>query len=72
MKVNIKLMEKGVFKDAMFGMFEFDFSYIYFLENHTMLHKWVALSNPASEDFSAVSGYIKLSISIYGAGDEPV
>jgi hypothetical protein len=39
-------MHKGVFKDAMIGMYEFDVSYIYFMKEHTMFHKWIAMSNP--------------------------
>ena len=70
-KVGIKLMEKGVFKEAIFGIFEFDFSYIYNMELHTMFHKWVALNNPAGEDFSAVAAFLKLSVSIHGADDKP-
>ena len=32
----------------------------------------MALNNPAGEDFSAVSAYLKLSVSIHGADDKPV
>ena len=64
-------MEKGVFKEAIFGLFEFDFSYVYNMENHTMFHQWVALNNPAGEDFAAVSAFLKLSVSIHGADDKP-
>ena len=28
-KIGVRLMEKGAFKDATFGLFEFDFSYVY-------------------------------------------
>lgn len=37
-----------------------------------MLHKWIALSNPASENFNEVTGYLKLSISVAASGDEQV
>jgi hypothetical protein len=37
-KISIKLMEKGVFKEAIFGLFEFDFSYVYNMEDRTMFH----------------------------------
>jgi hypothetical protein len=71
-KIGVKLMEKGVFKDATFGLFEFDFSYIYNMDDHTMFHQWVALNNPAGEDFSSVSAFLKISVSIHGADDKPV
>ena len=32
MKIKVKLLEKGVFKNTVIGLFEFDFSYIYFME----------------------------------------
>lgn len=65
-------MDKGYFKDAMIGMYEFDMAYIYFMPQHLLLHKWVALSNPASPDFNEVTGYLKLSISVACTGDEQV
>ena len=71
-KISIRLMEKGVFKEAVFGLFEFDFSYVYNMEDRTMFHQWVALNNPASADFSAVAAFLKLSVSIHGADDKPI
>jgi hypothetical protein len=71
-KITIKLMDKGYFKDAMIGMYEFDVAYVYFMDKHLMLHKWVALSNPSSPDFNEVTGYLKLSISVACTGDEQV
>jgi hypothetical protein len=65
-------MDKGYFKDAMIGMYEFDMAYIYFMPQHLLLHQWVALSNPASPDFNEVTGYLKLSISVACTGDEQV
>lgn len=65
-------MDKGYFKDALIGMFEFDVAFIYFMKEHSLLHKWVALSNPASPDFSEVCGYLKLSISVAATGDEQI
>lgn len=71
-KISLKLCEKSMFKNAVIGMYEFDFSYIYFMKDHTLKHAWVALSNPESEDFSQVAGFFKLSISITGEGDKPI
>ena len=36
------------------------------------MHKWIALQNPNSENFNEVSGYLKLSITVAGAGDEQI
>ena len=62
MKISIKVMEKGIWKNAIVGAFEVDFQFIYFMDNNLYEHKWVALTNPASEDYSSVAGFLKLSI----------
>ena len=62
-------MDKGLFKDVLIGEFEFDLSFIYFMKDHVMLHKWLALSNPHG-DFSAIAAYLKVSISVSCQGDE--
>lgn len=71
-KIKIKLMDKGFFKDVLLGEFEFDMSYIYFMKDHVLLHKWLALSNPNAENFSEIAAYLKVSISVSAAGDEQV
>ena len=68
--MSIRLNDKGFLKDALIGMFEFDVAYIYFMEEHSMLHKWICLSNPLSENFDEVTGYMKLSISVAATGDK--
>lgn len=47
-------------------------AYIYFMKDHALLHKWLALSNPNSENFNEVAGYLKLSISVSTSGDEQI
>lgn len=37
------------------------------MANHAMEHMWVAISNPNSEDYSSVAGFVKISVSIHGA-----
>lgn len=71
-KIVIKLLDKGYFKDALIGYYEFDLSYIYKMPNHSLLHKWIILSNPESENYSEVTAQLKLSITICGEGDESV
>ena len=65
-------MNKGIFRDEMIGIYEFDMTKIYYREKHAMHNQWIALCNPESDDFSAVSGYLKLSIAVQGPGDEQV
>lgn len=71
-KITIKLMDKGLFKDALIGMFEFDLSFIYLKEKHVLFHKWLALNNPGGENFAEICGYVKVSISVAASGDEQV
>lgn len=37
-----------------------------------MQHQWLALSNPEGKDFNEITGYLKISISIAGPGDDQV
>jgi len=72
-KVEIKLMDKGFFKDVLIGYYEFDLNYLYQQENHAMLHKWIIMSNPEDEsNFGDVTAQLKISITVTGAGDESV
>ncbi len=65
-------MDKGWFKDALIGYYEFDLSYLYQQPDHALLHKWIILSNPESENFGEVTAQLKISITICGEGDEQV
>lgn len=47
-------------------------TYIYFMKDHALMHKWLALSNPNSEVFNEVAGYLKISITIAATGDEQI
>jgi hypothetical protein len=65
-------MDKGYFKDALIGYYEFDIAYIYFMDKHSMLHKTLAISDPTSENYNEITAYLKISISIAATGDEQV
>lgn len=71
-KITIKLLDKGFIKDALIGYYEFDLSYIYQMADHSLMHKWIILSNPESENYGEVTAQLKLSITICGEGDEQV
>ena len=71
-KIEVKLMDKGFFKDALVGYYEFDLTQIYGREDHALMHKWIVMTNPEGEEFGKVTAYLKLSITICGAGDEQV
>ena len=55
-----------------FGIYEFDFEYIYNSKNHCIKNLWIALANPESKDITKVNGYLKLSISVLNSNDERV
>jgi hypothetical protein len=42
------------------------------MKDHSLLHKWLALSNPAAENFNEVAAYLKLSISVSTRGDKQI
>lgn len=69
-KISIKLMDKGLFKKEMIGMFEFDLSFIYLKDGHVLEHKWLALNNPGADNFAEIMGYVKVSIEVTATGDE--
>jgi hypothetical protein len=56
----------------MIGYYEFDMNWIYLRPDHALLHKWVVMSDPTSEDFSAVTAYFKCSITVIGVGDNNI
>ena len=69
-KLTIRLLDKGLFKDALIGLYEFDLSYIYLKDNHCIEHKWLALNNPGDENYMEICGYVKVSICVTATGDE--
>ena len=68
----MRVLDKGFFKDAVIGAYDFDVAFVYFMAKHTLLHRWIALSNPESPAFNEVTGYLKLSISVTTKGDETI
>ena len=71
-KICIKMNDQRMFKDAVIGMYEVDLSYIYFQDKHSIFKQWVGLSNPSVKNFNEISGYLKISASMVGPGDEQV
>ncbi len=65
-------MDKGFFKESLIGFYEFDIAWVYFQQKHSLMHKWIAMSNPESANFNEVAGYLKLSISVSTVGDEQI
>ena len=70
--ISIRVMNKGIFRDELVGMYEFDMTAVYFKEKHAIQHQWIALFNPEGEDFSDITGNLRISIAVQGPGDEQV
>lgn len=70
--ITIRVLNKGLFRDELIGRYDFDITSVYFREKHCIQHQWIALFNPEGENFSDISGYLLVSISVQGPGDEQV
>lgn len=70
--VEIRLTDKGFFRDRLVGSFEIDVAQIYAMEDHALQNQWIALNQPESEDSSEIKAYCKVSIAIQGPGDSSI
>lgn len=64
--------EKLFLRDSLIGVYELDLTFIYYQQNHCILNKWVVLSNPESDDYSTVRGYLRISASVLHESDKPI
>ena len=71
-KLRIRMLDQQMLKNAVIGSYDFDLSYIYFKEKHAIFTQWIGISNPFSKDFTELSGYLKVSASVLGPGDEQI
>ena len=63
---------KHTHKQDYFGIYEFDFGYIYNQDDHALHNVWIGLANPESDNISKIRGYLKLSISVLQESDQRV
>ncbi|KAM7381891.1 hypothetical protein PAMA_012647 [Pampus argenteus] len=56
--------------DSLMGEFKVDVSYIYDQPVHCVMRKWLLLNDP-DDASSGAKGYLKVSLFVVGAGDEP-
>ena len=71
-KVEIKILDKGFYKNSLIGYYEFDLNTIYLMKDHALMHTWIVMNNPEGENFGKVTAYLKLSITVCGPGDEQI
>ena len=69
-KITIEVYDnKNTHKEDYFGIYEFDFGYIYNQDDHALHNIWIGLANPESDNVSKIRGYLKLSISVLQESD---
>ncbi|XDV44943.1 hypothetical protein PO909_013147 [Leuciscus waleckii] len=69
--VSFRVYNSSSFRsDCLMGEFKLDIGYIYDEPAHCILKKWVLLSDP-DDSSSGAKGYIKVSMFVVGAGDDP-
>nr|CAB3264165.1 myoferlin [Phallusia mammillata] len=56
--------------DALIGFFKLDVGFIYDQPSHAFVKKWILLTDP-EDPSNTPKGYIKMTICVLGAGDEP-
>ncbi|XP_067344047.1 myoferlin-like isoform X2 [Channa argus] len=56
--------------DCLMGEFKLDIGYVYDEPAHCVMRKWVLLNDP-DDSSSGAKGYLKVSLFVVGAGDEP-
>ncbi|CAK6964081.1 myoferlin-like [Scomber scombrus] len=56
--------------DSLMGEFKLDVGYVYDEPAHCVMRKWLLLNDP-DDSSSGAKGYLKVSLFVVGAGDEP-
>ncbi|XP_075791273.1 myoferlin isoform X1 [Pelodiscus sinensis] len=56
--------------DSLMGEFKIDIGYVYDEPGHAVMRKWLLLNDPEDAN-SGAKGYMKVSMCVLGAGDEP-
>lgn len=59
----------GYLRDALIGSFKIDIGFIYDQQFHSLITKWLLLSD-AEDSMSGAKGYLKVTINVLGPGDE--
>lgn len=57
--------------DSLMGEFKIDIGYVYDEPGHSVVRKWLLLQDP-DDASSGAKGYLKVSMFVLGAGDEPM
>ena len=73
-QIQIKIINQGLFRDAIVGKFNIDVSKIYKTGGgrHALENQWIGLLNSESSDPNEIKAYLKVSISVQGPGDNSI
>ena len=74
--LEIRIMDKGMLRDTVVGIFDIDISQVYFKDKHAIQNQWVAFgseSNATNADADGkIKGIVQVSIAVQGPGDNAV
>jgi len=70
--IKIDVIDSGTFSKELIGGYTLDVPTVYDKPDHAIQSMWLALSNTTSGDFQKVRGYLLVSISVTGEGDDQV
>lgn len=69
-KILIEVLDSRTLKNSLIGLYELDFTYVYFKPKHSIIHQWIILSNPYTEDMSVQRGLVKIGVNIIHENDK--
>lgn len=69
-KILIEVLDSRTIKNSLIGSYELDFTYVYFKPKHSIIHQWIILSNPFTEDMSIQRGLVKIGVNILHETDK--
>ena len=73
-RIEIRIQEKAQDRSTLIGIYEFSLENTHQKPQNGLFHQWVATidNSTTSEDLSAITGYMKLSIQVTGELDTPI
>ena len=69
-KILIEVKDSGRLRSNVIGSYEMDITHVYFQAKHSLIHQWVILTNPYSEDISVMKGLLKVGINVLHENDK--
>lgn len=69
-RIIIEVMDTSLIRNSLIGSYELDMTYVYYQSNHCLMHHWVVLTNPYSEDISVMKGVVKIGVNVLHEADK--